>query len=92
MNGKHRIERGDNCPECGKEILRYEVSRLPHVAFKKVMYDACFFENRDLEQAWRGNTIIAYHEEIEIRDSSRTVVSDGGLPETRSHSTTDGER
>jgi predicted RNA-binding Zn-ribbon protein involved in translation (DUF1610 family) len=65
-SGRQRVETGGLCPDCGSEIVRVEVSRLPHVAFKKQMFDACFFDRQSLEQPWRGNTVITYHEEIEI--------------------------
>lgn len=59
-----RVEKGTPCPECGREVLRTERSWLPPVAFKQEMFDACYFDTDDLERSWRGNTAVAYHEEV----------------------------
>lgn len=58
------IEHGQPCPTCGAEVLGSDVVDLPIVAFKREMYDACFFETNELPSPWRGNTLIAYHEQL----------------------------
>lgn len=59
-----KLEPETTCPNCGNEILSVEISSLPPVAFKKLMYDACFFEPDECIKPWRKNTVIAFHEDL----------------------------
>jgi len=69
MQTKNLPKSGEQCPACGCEILDWELSSLPTVAFKKEMYDACFLENENVDYATRESkeTLVILHEDTSIQ-------------------------
>ncbi|OIB55782.1 hypothetical protein [Natrialba sp. SSL1] len=73
-----QVNRGDECPRCGREVKRIEISRLSSIAFKEGMYEMCIFDNAQLDSRYRGNTVIALHEEIPIFSGPEAAIRNRG--------------
>lgn len=64
MNDKNIPSNGEACPACGSEILDWEISSLPTIAFKQHMYDACYLPTEEAPHTLRKETVVYFHEVV----------------------------